>query len=129
MKALSIRQPWAWLILYAGKDIENRTWRTTYRGPVLLHAAAGMTKIEYAEAVATARRAREVMGAIPGLMMPPFASLERGGIVGQFEIVDVVQSSVSPWFFGPYGFVIENAKPAPFRQMTGKLGLFETSAP
>ena len=28
MKALSIRQPWAWAILHAGKDIENRDWRT-----------------------------------------------------------------------------------------------------
>lgn len=39
MKALSIRQPWAWCIIYAGKDIENRTWATQYRGPVLIHAA------------------------------------------------------------------------------------------
>lgn len=32
MKALSIRQPWAWLILHAGKDIENRVWQTRFRG-------------------------------------------------------------------------------------------------
>ena len=39
MKALSIRQPWAWLILHGGKDIENRTWATKLRGRVLIHAA------------------------------------------------------------------------------------------
>lgn len=39
MKCLSIRQPWAWAILYAGKDIENRTWFTYHRGPFLLHAS------------------------------------------------------------------------------------------
>lgn len=43
MKALSIRQPWAWLILHGGKDIENRSWNTNFRGRFLIHAAAGMT--------------------------------------------------------------------------------------
>ena len=38
MKTLSVRQPWAWLIVYGGKDIENRSWRTPYRGPLLIHA-------------------------------------------------------------------------------------------
>jgi hypothetical protein len=33
--ALSIRQPWAWLICHAGKNIENRPWRTQFRGRFL----------------------------------------------------------------------------------------------
>lgn len=37
--ALSLHRPWPFLILAAGKDVENRTWRTSYRGSVLLHAA------------------------------------------------------------------------------------------
>ena len=40
MKAISIKQPWASLIAYGIKDIENRTWRTNYRGRVLIHAGA-----------------------------------------------------------------------------------------
>lgn len=47
MKALSIRQPWAWAIVNAGKRVENRTWETRYRGPILIHAAKGVTKREY----------------------------------------------------------------------------------
>ena len=39
MKALSIRQPWADFILNHGKDIENRTWGTGYRGKLLIHAS------------------------------------------------------------------------------------------
>lgn len=39
MRAITVRQPWASLITHAGKDIENRTWRTGYRGPLLIHAA------------------------------------------------------------------------------------------
>ena len=46
-KAISIRQPWAWAIVHAGKDIENRDWSTRYRGPVCIHAAKGMTKDEF----------------------------------------------------------------------------------
>ena len=47
MKALAIRQPWAWLVIYGSKTIENRTWRTQYRGRFLVHAAKGMTRKEY----------------------------------------------------------------------------------
>ncbi len=38
MKALSVRQPFAWAIVHGGKDVENRSWATSYRGPVLIHA-------------------------------------------------------------------------------------------
>ncbi|WP_229215634.1 ASCH domain-containing protein [Duganella sp. CY15W] len=41
MKALSIRQPWAWLIVNGYKDIENRSWSTNVRGKVLVHASKG----------------------------------------------------------------------------------------
>ncbi|MBP6566065.1 MAG: ASCH domain-containing protein [Saprospiraceae bacterium] len=39
MKCLSVKQPWASLIFH-GKDIENRTWHTKYRGEVLIHVSA-----------------------------------------------------------------------------------------
>ena len=38
--ALSIRQPWAWAIINAGKDIEYRQWRTSHRGLFCIRAAA-----------------------------------------------------------------------------------------
>lgn len=118
MKALSIRQPWAWLILHAGKDIENRTWFTNLRGKFLIHASAGMTKHEYEEARLCAIR-------ICPAIVPSMRMLERGGIVGEVEIVACVSASQSPWFFGPWGFVLRNAKPLPFRPYTGTLGFFE----
>jgi ASCH domain-containing protein len=40
IKALTIRQPWAELILRGRKPFELRTWRTKYRGPLVIHAAA-----------------------------------------------------------------------------------------
>lgn len=117
--ALSIRQPWAWLILHAGKDIENRSWQTRFRGRFLLHASKGMTVNEYwnARRFAAGRM-------LIGREFPGRSELERGGIVGEAEIVDCVDRSDSPWFVGPYGFVFRNAKPLPFHPCKGALGLF-----
>lgn len=39
MRALSIQHPWAWAIAQGKKSIENRTWPTTYRGTVAIHAS------------------------------------------------------------------------------------------
>src|SRR5437763_3986357 len=39
-KVIVIRQPWAWLIVNGFKDIENRTWATRYRGPLIIQASA-----------------------------------------------------------------------------------------
>jgi hypothetical protein len=40
MKALTVRQPWAWAIAIGAKPIENRAWTTTHRGPLAIHAGA-----------------------------------------------------------------------------------------
>ena len=40
MKAVSIKQPWASLIAHGIKDIENRTWKTNFRGRVYIHVSA-----------------------------------------------------------------------------------------
>ena len=39
MKVLSVKQPWASLLLEYGKDAENRSWTTEYRGPLIIHAS------------------------------------------------------------------------------------------
>lgn len=120
MKALSIRQPWAWLILHAGKDIENRDWYTALRGRVLIHAGKGMTREEYECAMdLAAHYSRPVNG------LPSFKELERGGIVGSVEIVDCVNVSKSPWFFGRYGFVLRDPQPLLFTPYKGQLGFFD----
>lgn len=121
-KALSVRQPWAWAILFAGKDIENRSWQAvnhglTVRGPIALHAAKGMTKPEY-------DKAAEFMGSI-GVDCPPAVDLWRGAIIGTVEVVDVVRDSVSPWFFGPRGLVLQNPQPLTPAPVLGALGYFD----
>lgn len=56
MKAITVRQPWAWAIIHAGKDIENRSWKTKTRGRVAIHAASGMTHAEYEEGCKSIRK-------------------------------------------------------------------------
>lgn len=120
MKAISIRQPWAWLIVNGYKDIENRTWYTRYRGPVLVHAAKGMTRSEYQMACDLA------FSINPDIFMPAFEEFERGGIVGYVTITGCTNAETSPWFFGPIGFELTAARPLPFHRMTGRLNFFET---
>ena len=115
MRALSIRQPWAWCILN-GKPIENRDWPTNFRGRFLIHAAKGMTEDEYEDTAWFA--------ATLGLNVPAKADLQRGGIIGSAEMVDCVTHSTSPWFFGEYGFVLRDPRPMPFVPFKGSLGFF-----
>lgn len=120
MKALSIRQPWAWAILRAGKDVENRDWRSSFRGRVLIHASRGCTQHEY----------RDACHFMPGAPdVPELVRLHRGAIVGAVTIVDCVERSSSPWFVGRFGFVLEN--PVAFRTpvpCAGALGFFNVPA-
>lgn len=120
MLALSIRQPWAWLILHAGKDIENRVWSTRLRGRILVHAAKGMTRDEYREALEFAH----CHCGVPIAKLPKFEALERGGIVGAVDIADCVNQSESPWFVGTHGFVLQNPEVIPFHPVKGQLGFF-----
>lgn len=39
MKAITVKQPWAWAIIHGGKDVENRSQQFAYRGPLAIHAA------------------------------------------------------------------------------------------
>lgn len=125
MKAISVRQPWPWAMFNAGKKIENRTWATHYRGPILIHAAKGLTKREYEDFAEWWNFSfpRRPLQSYP--LCPAMASLPRGGIVGRAKLVDCVTKSDSPWFFGPYGFVLEDVTPLPFVPMKGDLGVFE----
>ena len=128
MKALSIRQPWAWLIVNGLKDIENRSRRTHFRGRILVHASKTMTRGDYEACALFCSSLPE--GALPaGVEFPTFESLqaELGGIVGEVEIVDCVEDHASPWFCGWFGYVLRDARKLPFRPCKGALNFFEVA--
>lgn len=110
---LSVQQPWAWLIMYCGKDVENRRWATTYRGVVAIHASLALDR-------------DFTSGRFPlpaGVAVPALESLPRGAIVGIVSIVDCVRTSESAWFSGPFGFVLRDAHPLEPVPWRGALGL------
>ena len=126
MKALSIRQPWAWLIVNGFKDVENRDWSTNYRGEFLIHASKGMTRLEYLQAGQFVESVS--LGAFE---LPPIEDLDRGGIVGSAVLTTVFNHETdwfkSPWFTGEYGFLLGNVKKLPFRPCKGRLKFFEVA--
>ncbi|HYF16334.1 MAG TPA: ASCH domain-containing protein [Ramlibacter sp.] len=115
MKALSIRQPYAWLIVQGIKDIENRTWTTGFRGPVLIHAGVNYPKRDY----------EDDFESFAGRGFPLAREQMVGGIVGIATITGCVTSSASPWWRGPAGFTLANARPCPLVPMRGALGFFD----
>lgn len=126
MKALSIRQPWAWLICVGHKDIDNRDWPTKFRGRIYVHAGKefdGESYIHMSDfpdnydpiAVEAMHEKIHLISRSPYL----------GAIIGEVDIVGCVSDSKSPWFTGPYGFVLANPvlyeKPIPCK---GRLRFF-----
>src|SRR5689334_12950504 len=124
MKALTIRQPWAWAIFHAGKDVENRNWPTSLRGRVAIHAAKGLTVDEHIEASAFIRNVARAFAT--RFDVPDMLDLQRGVILGTVEIAACVNSSGSAWFMGRFGFVLRNpvlfTTPIPAK---GALGFWE----
>lgn len=132
MKALSIRAPWWWAILHAGKDIENRDWPTKFRGRALLHASKWWSLSGVQDDMGMVSHAYRQSGGEPcdcGVTYRQMRDL-GGHIVGSVEIADCVEQSDSPWFFGRYGFVLRDPiafdVPIPCR---GALGFFAPGPP
>lgn len=114
LKAMSVRQPWAWLIITGEKPIENRSWETRYRGPLLIHASLTFDF----------EGLQWVRHRFPRIKLPD--RYPTGAIVGQVEMTEITLESTSPWFAGPYGLVfrhpVQLPRPIPYR---GQLGIFE----
>lgn len=131
-QALSIRQPWAWLIIHGFKDVENRTWQLhrQYCDPkrwTLIHAGKEMLKRDYEECRYFASKVN------PNVVLPPYPVMQEfmcGGVVGAVRIVNCVRASSSKWFTGPFGIVMRD--PFVFPKMhpcPGKLAIFNVDLP
>lgn len=127
LPCLSIRQPWAFACIYSGKTHENRTWATKYRGPLAVHAAMAFDTNVPEDWIDFILRCAIARGMEPAAL-PASETIARGGIIGTVDLIDCVTESDSPWFFGPYGFVLANPRPCKFVPMKGRLGLFNIDA-
>lgn len=90
MKAITIKQPWASLIVNGVKDIENRTWQTKFRGLVLVHAGAAKARFNF-----TSLQHQE----LNRLNLRRWYDREqiKSAIIGSVEIVDCVINHPSIW--------------------------------
>ncbi len=117
MKALSLKQPYAELVVSGRKSIELRKWNTKFRGEFFIHAS----KTPDAESM-------RLFG---------FEKLPLGGIVGKAAIINVkhyknkdefsqdarLHLASSTW--GDYGFVLRKAIRVPFKPCKGKLNFWD----
>lgn len=91
MKTLSIKQPWASLIAHGIKDIENRSWRTHYRGKIYIHATA--SNVSLYEALN--QKQIDYTNAIWNADFYPKRPISA--IIGEVDIVDCVINHKSIW--------------------------------
>ncbi|MDI6033999.1 ASCH domain-containing protein [Flavobacterium sp. LB2P84] len=89
MKALSIKQPWASLIAHGIKDIENRTWKTKFRGRIYIHASADLKLLK--------KTGNELYTKEQWLATPARLISVSSAIIGEVDIVDCVMNHESIW--------------------------------
>lgn len=121
--ALAVRQPWAWAIIHAGKDLENREWKRwkadwKFHGRVAILASSGMTRAEYEDS-------RKFINSIATKVCPLPHELIRGAVIGHVEITGNVWESQSPWFFGPGALTLRDPVAILPVPASGQLGFFE----
>ena len=94
MKAITIKQPWASLIIEGIKDIENRTWPTKFRGRVLIHAGMDKTLMNV---IPSSFLSVDQIDLIKNVKFSPKEWDLYGVIIGSVEIVDCVVNHESIW--------------------------------
>jgi hypothetical protein len=112
LKALTLRQPFAWSLFHAGKDVENRTWPANVRGTVAIHAANDQPAGTYESSFKFIRSILTKLG-VKGVRIPAYEQLDKGAIIGLVDIVDCVSQSNSAWFEGPLGYALANPRLLP----------------
>ena len=136
MRALTILQPYAWLIVHGPQRVENRTWFTRYRGPLLIHAGKRLAPNDWWYDDVAAARERGLIEA------PPIEADEvitqwarrvfpRGALIGTCELLGCLRYNpygtlaADRWAHGPFCWILSDVRafpdPIPYR---GQRGLF-----
>jgi hypothetical protein len=101
---LTLMQPWAWAICYAGKRIENRRWapgQWAFGKRLAIHAGKKYDR----EADVFIKRL--------GFAPPGPDEIVRGAVVATARLAMLVTVSADPWFFGPFGWQLEDVAVLP----------------
>ena len=128
MKALSVRQPWAWLIVNGYKTVENRSQNIgRVCGRIYIHASQTLTVADYNACVTFLLGHPDMAAAARAL--PARQDLDCGGLVGSvnvWAIVKNLEGLKNPWYTGGVGYMLNDAVPLDiFAPCPGRLGFFE----
>jgi hypothetical protein len=129
VKALSLTQPWAYLVAGGFKTMETRSWGTIYRGTIAIHATKGFPTSARRFALAVLVQSATV------------AALPRGCVVATADLVDVRPTTddviraaldatpqeklYGDFSAGRYAWLFANVRPVANIPARGMLGLWE----
>ena len=121
IRGLTLWQPWDVAFVKWGKPLENRSW------PLPRHLAGHYVALHRGlhydlEGAAWLTRNRELLGLAPDTVIP--GKQKKPGIVAVARLLGNVTASPSPWFFGPFAWVLEDVTPIEFIEVKGKMGLW-----
>jgi hypothetical protein len=128
MKALSMMQPYAWLVTKGHVTVDDRSWSTLHRGALAVHASKQFHQQYYA-----------FLRKHTDIPLPEISEFEHGGLVGTVDVVDCIapvflkgQPNARPQLHrthfgasGYYGLVLENPRQIPIVPYRGNRGLFD----
>jgi hypothetical protein len=117
MKIISVKNPWADAIFEYDKNVENRTWRTAYRGRLLIHVSSKLDNSAFSN-----------YKIFYPSQYPHYEYKNHlGMIIGSVELYDCINNSKSEWAqAGMWHWLLKN--PQPLKEpisIKGKLGLWE----
>jgi hypothetical protein len=115
--ALTVKQPWARLIMLGIKNVENRSWTTDYRGRIFVHAGVKWDPSPWPDDPRLSDFGTTYFNA---------TSMPAGVLLGTVDLYDIAEDSTSPWARkGDHHWLIRNpqpfSNPVPWR---GQMGLW-----
>lgn len=149
MKALTLTQPYASLIAFGAKRIETRAWATSYRGPLAIHAAAGLgpiggvsglKRLVQAEPFRSVFLARD-RGYGTDIVHDPSYYLPRGAVIARCTLMTCVRTTqctaipdqeraFGEYSPGRYAWILSDVQPLDVPiPAKGQLGLWEWEVP
>lgn len=127
VKALSFKQPFAWLIANGYLLVDDRTWASDYQGPILIHASKGLYEEYY-----------DYLVDHTDLPLPSKDKMAFGGVVGVANLIGCFKPNQLPQGLtheqrssydslppNVYGFLFDQAQPLSLMPCRGKLKVFE----
>lgn len=121
INCISVKQPWAWAIFHAGKDVENRSWRSSHRGKLMIHTSKNFDENGYKHL----QSHKEIYG-IDNLPTIEELKNETGGLYGMVDMVSCRWNLPNNiWKMeGLYGWIVKNPVRLNFVPYKGRLSFF-----